>query len=399
MTQIKFISRVVVGFLVSLSALDQGAAQAAASEPKEWTMMVFINGHNSLDTFGALNINQMETIGSNSDLNIVVQWASMRFNTTKRLLVKKDSDSSTVTSPVVQEMPVVDMGDHRSLTDFIRWTVDRYPAKKYFVVVWNHGTGWRLQQRRIASLSGGGIQPTDISNDDRTGSVITTEQLGSVIREAAAYIGRPIDLYGSDACLMSMIEVATEMMGSVKAFVGSEELEPGAGWPYDKFLRRWAENPKAEPLEVGRYLTEEYVENYRGTWRTTFSTLNMENLPALIDSLRVFKDRMIEVRGMSDYQKAAREAVRFDFNDYVDIGSVVSLIAATPSGAALKPEIDRVLNAYSQVVTSNGTNCGSTGIAMWWPVEAFQWKNFSQRYRGLVFDQLSGWTQFLGLLF
>jgi hypothetical protein len=69
---------------------DTGATPAV----KEWNFLVFLNGKNNLDRFGADNINQMETVGSSKDLNILVQWASNRNGDTRRLLVRKDADEN-----------------------------------------------------------------------------------------------------------------------------------------------------------------------------------------------------------------------------------------------------------------------------------------------------------------
>ena len=108
---------------VPMAATSQADDTAAPHGQKEWTLLVYLNGHNNLDSFGALNINQMEQVGSTKDINVVVQWASEAVATTKRLYVKKDNDPNTVTSPVVQDMGKVDMGDWRNVVEFVRWGV------------------------------------------------------------------------------------------------------------------------------------------------------------------------------------------------------------------------------------------------------------------------------------
>ena len=126
----------LVSFSLSARADDPNPQQGV----KEWTMLVYLNGHNNLDSFGAININQMEQVGSTKDLNIVVQWASSQGGSTKRLLVKKDNDTNTVTSPVVQDMGKVDMGDWHNVVEFVKWAHVKYPAKHYFLDIWDHGS-------------------------------------------------------------------------------------------------------------------------------------------------------------------------------------------------------------------------------------------------------------------
>ncbi|MBI5238884.1 MAG: hypothetical protein HY926_00285 [Elusimicrobia bacterium] len=35
------------------------------------------------------------------------------------------------------------MGDWNRLVRFVSWAEDLFPAKKYMLIVWNHGAGWR----------------------------------------------------------------------------------------------------------------------------------------------------------------------------------------------------------------------------------------------------------------
>ncbi|HUP56181.1 MAG TPA: clostripain-related cysteine peptidase, partial [Bdellovibrionota bacterium] len=234
---------------------------AQASEPaqKEWTMLVFLNGNNNLDQFGSLNLNQAETVGSTADINVVVQWASLKNKDVRRLLVTKDNDRRKVTSPVIENMGKVDMGDYRNLVEFIKWGVKNFPAKRYFLDIWNHGSGWHDKLRRR-----GGFGFDDISSDDLSGNSISTEQLGMALRQASAEIGQKIDLYGNDACLMAMAEVAAEVAGGVKVFLGSQDLEPGEGWHYGDFLTLWAAKPAASAHEVSQMLVSSYVASYSG---------------------------------------------------------------------------------------------------------------------------------------
>jgi hypothetical protein len=159
-------------FLMSMTLFSNSARAEQAKAQKEWTFLLFLNGNNNLDYFGAYNINQMEEVGSNENLNMVVQWASIGKRTTKRLLVTKDNDTKNVTSKTIEDLGNIDMGDYKQLVNFIEWGAKNFPAKHYMVAVWNHGNGWQ-----ILNLGAGAIT-RDISYDDNTGNKITTEELG-----------------------------------------------------------------------------------------------------------------------------------------------------------------------------------------------------------------------------
>src|SRR4051812_33685323 len=102
--------------LAYVFVLSFGSLSAMAAE-KEWTFLLFLNGNNNLDSFGKLNINQMEKVGSSDQVNLVVQWASKANHGTKRLYVQKDDNASQVTSPIVQDMGQIDMGSATVLED------------------------------------------------------------------------------------------------------------------------------------------------------------------------------------------------------------------------------------------------------------------------------------------
>jgi len=271
--------------MVALVAVLSISAQAAQ---KEWTMLVFLNGNNNLDSFGTTNLKQMETVGSTNDINVVVQWASESTDTTKRMLITKGSGSA-VTSPVVQSLPRVDMGDYQQLVEFVRWGVQNYPAKHYFIDIWNHGGGWH----RSGKNGGMVLKPFDISYDELSGHSISTPQLGMAMAEAAKIIGHKVDLYASDACLMAMGEIAYEVADSVEIFAGSEETEPGRGWPYDTFLKRWAKNASASALDVGKMLTEEYTQSYidQHDGDVTYSVFDLSKIDQLVSSVKAWGAR------------------------------------------------------------------------------------------------------------
>ena len=125
---------IIFGSLLSFNSVSK-------AEIKEWNLLVYINGVNSLDSYGSMNINQMEEHGSNDQMNILVQWGSYAFPEGRRLLVHKDNDTKAVTSPIVDTVSNPDFGNSNELLNFVKWAEKNYPAKHYFIVVWNHGNG------------------------------------------------------------------------------------------------------------------------------------------------------------------------------------------------------------------------------------------------------------------
>ena len=52
--------------LTTLLAAPVMANEKTEAAPKKWTFLLFLNGNNNLDSYGYMNINQMEKIGSDA---------------------------------------------------------------------------------------------------------------------------------------------------------------------------------------------------------------------------------------------------------------------------------------------------------------------------------------------
>ncbi|MBI3556433.1 MAG: hypothetical protein HY074_09240 [Deltaproteobacteria bacterium] len=387
------------------SAPPERGQDGRATSVKEWTLLVYINGNNNLDTYGAMDINEMETVGSTDKVNVVVQWASMAATSTKRLLVVKDNDPNTVTSPTLEDVGNVDMGDYHSLVDFIRWGVTNFPAKHYFVDVWNHGSGWHMKN---LSLLSNPMKATDISWDDKSHNYMKTEQLGQAMAEAAQIIGHKVDIYGSDACLMGMAEVADEMADSVETYVGSEEVEPLKGWPYDALLSGWnALGDNMTGAEIGKILTREYVKSYsngsQGTENGTFSAYDMSKLPAFNEAVKNFgtKVRQLDKASRDKLVASADTAQKFSYSDYVDVLDFLTNVQAK-NIAGLAGDETAALRAAAKnlVIASAATDsyAKAQGLAIWLPTSSYSYDSYSARYKGLHFQAHTGWGDTLQAL-
>src|SRR5438552_3603438 len=108
-----------------------------------------------------------------------------------------------------------------------------------------HRTLFHTTRERLLQLD---PQRRGIAYDDRSGDCLDNQELKRVLGTAHQLLGRKVDVVGMDACLMTMLEVAYQIRDHAQVLVGSEEVEPGAGWPYDAVLR----DLSARPAMTGR---------------------------------------------------------------------------------------------------------------------------------------------------
>jgi hypothetical protein len=135
------------------------------------------------------------------------------------------------------------MGDSAQLQDFIRWGMEKYPAKSYVVVMMGHGSAWK-----------GALD-------------MTSEQISKAIQRGVSDANHntgendKINLLIFNSCLMGNIEAAVEMKDAADISIISEEVSTGINhYDWDFFLEKIQNDIKDGNNFEPRKFAEEYVE-------------------------------------------------------------------------------------------------------------------------------------------
>lgn len=365
--------------LVLFAACVVAPVSAAAPAVKEWTWFVFLNADNNLDSFGVGDQNEMAKIGSNDFLNIVSlidrENGPATLNYIEKGNVKK-----------VKDLGEVDMGDYKYFAKMTLEIAKAYPAKHYAVIIWNHGSGWDKK---------GPIVTKGISYDDSTGNHITTEQLTLATSEIKKGLGKNLDVLGFDACLMAMMEVFYAVKDTCDYCVGSEETEPGEGYPYDQILKGLTKGmaPEAFVQHWVKAYTASYSGGSQGTEDCTQSAVACAKLGALKDAIDGFAKAAIAGSFGAQFKTALNSVQSFYISDNIDLAHFVSLLKDIDD-AGLKNAIAKVEAAIKAAVVANGNNGYSmknaSGIAIFFPAYSY---SFSTEYLKLAFAKDGMWDE------
>ena len=376
--------------LIAAAALAFPAGLYAGQAPaKDWTIMVFLNGKNNLEGAALKDMNEMEAVGSSDRVNIVTELGRMAgyssadgdWKGARRYLVKKDADGKKISSPILWSQEKTDMGDYTHLAEFGKWAKAAYPAKKYMLIVWNHGKGWE-------KYDGSGAK--GISDDYETGNHITTQQLALALQEMGG-----ADLYASDACLMQMAEVAYEIKDHAGYILGSEETEPADGYSYDKFLAALSAAPELAPEQLGRAVVDSFYEHYQGSDERyyTQSLLKASALPGLVKAADGFAAALVSAGERDVIKGAIYDAQWFAAPDSKDLWHFAGLVSArtkSPAVAAAGRALQDYITKDLVVYTRNSIHSGdSRGIAVFIP------SAYNYAYERLAWAHASGWDEFL----
>jgi pimeloyl-ACP methyl ester carboxylesterase len=385
----------------------------------EWTVIVYSAADDDvLEETMWFDVNEMELVGSNAQMNIVVQidrYASGfdgdgNWTDTRRYLVQKDSDLGSITSPVVEYLGEADMGDPQTLIDFVTWAVQTYPAKKYALVMSDHGGGWT-----------GGF--SDMSAGD---SALSMPEIVSAIEQVRQNTGvDKFDLIGFDACLMGQIEVFASLYPYSKYMVASEEVIPSYGWSYAAWLGQVAQNPAVDGGGMARSVISTYIINdtylteVRATSEeiaqeessTTLSAVESARVPDVIGAMNGFisaaafidQGLVAEARTYTrSYFSAFGEDVA---PSYIDLGNFSEVLASLTDDADVQQAASQLQIAISSAVVAekHGANMsGSNGIAFHFPdSDIYYFTEFNSEFppyyaeSSYKFLEQSVWDEFL----
>lgn len=109
------------------------------------------------------------------------------------------------------------MGDPLTLSSFLNYGFDFFPADSYSLILWDHGGG---------PVLGYGV-------DENFRDLLTLDELSEALEDSVGAHMTKLEWIGFDACLMSSLEVASVLAPYANYMIASQETEPGWGWNYD----------------------------------------------------------------------------------------------------------------------------------------------------------------------
>ena len=356
---------------------------ADTSNLPEWTIIYYSDADDDiLEGDLWFDINEMELVGSNAQMNIVVQIDRAEgsfdgdgdWTDTRRLYVTQDSDINRINSQVVESLGEVDMGNPQTLVDFMTWTIQNYPAKKYALIMSDHGGGWT-----------GGF------SDLQSGSSLSMPQIVQAIELVQQQMGgQKFEIIGFDACLMGMVEVYGALYPYSNYMVASEEVIPSTGWSYAAWMNQLAQNPTMDGRGVSQAIVSTYiVQDTLLTLRsssaeiteveaaTTLSAVESARVPDVIGAMNQFISVMATVD--QRYVAQAREYTRSYYSifgedtpsPFIDLGNFAEILANATGDPAVFQASEQLKAAISSAIVAEKHGqrmSGSNGMSFHFPI-------------------------------
>lgn len=241
------------------------------------------------------DLRELLRVGSTPGLNLVVlcdrspESSAVEGYSNERLFNVADFHSALLLrlgheeATVLEDWGEQDMADGATLRRFLEEGVRRFPARRYGLVLADHGNGW------------GGLCLDDSGPEDE---ILTLDEVARALEESApARGGRKLDLVSFDACLMASVEVALAVAPYGRIMVASEELEPLSGWDYLPVVRALEVRPDLEASALGKLAVQSFRRSFANSplpevreegRASTLSVLDLERMPPLRRALDRF---------------------------------------------------------------------------------------------------------------
>jgi len=408
------------------------AVRARRVAKKPWTILLWVAGDNNLSDYGQLDLEELKVVGTGPKLNLVAQYDREGSTGTRRYLLRK---GTTLEADAVADLGETNTGDPACAIDFFTWGIKTYPSDQVMCVLWNHGSGIDETDvyRRARRMGGGGqaltrrharaiassklsralfsttveqaIEERAIAYDDTSRDFLDNAELAKVIDTVVKNTKRKIDIVGFDACLMNMIELGYQLRGNVGRIVGSEEVEPGNGWPYDKVAAAAARAASATPEKVAAAVVSSYIASYKkdpNEDRVTQSAVDLSKAVAVKNAVDALAGACLPSLGLpADYMafsQSVNAALRFDMRDFVDLGDVCRQLTRRSKNKTVVAAAKGVLAALSgpnRYVTAIGYKgagvAAATGTSIYFPLAG----DVHVAYDRLAFAQDTRWPQLI----
>ena len=252
------------------------------------TILVYLCGTDleSQNGMGTSDLKEMTSATLGSKVNLIVytggcrRWRNNVVSSSvnqiyqiqdgKLYCLEKDMGSASMTSP-------------KTLSSFIKYGAENFPANRMCLILWDHGSG---------SASGYGYDEKYASSGS-----MSLAGINSALKDA----GQKFDFIGFDACLMATVENGLMLSQYADYMIASEETEPGVGWYYTNWLTKLGSNTSISTVELGKMIADDFVavcaRQCRGQG-TTLSVVDLAELQATVPS------------SLSDFGKGTNELIQ-----------------------------------------------------------------------------------------
>ena len=344
------------------------------------TVLVYLCGTDleSRNGMGTADLKEMASAKVGDQVNLIVytggcrQWrnnvVSSRVNQIYQIkdgslyCLEKDMGNAAMSRPA-------------TLTEFIRYGAEHFPANRMELILWDHG--------------GGSV--TGYCYDEKYSSGGAMSLAG--IRTSLADAGVTFDFIGFDACLMGTVENGLMLEQFADYLIASEETEPGVGWYYTNWLTKLSENPSMPTVEIGKMIADDFVavcnQKCRGQ-ATTLSVVDLAELKATVPAeLKAFSQGANQLIQKQEYAKVSRaRSTAREFGQSSAIDQIDLVHFARNLGTSEGKSLAKAIEDAVKYNRTGGGISNANGLSIYFPYrKASKVRQMVSTYQAIGMDE------------
>ncbi len=322
------------------------------------TILVYMCGTDleSKSGMATADLQEMLSAEISGNVNIIVetggtlQWQNNTISSTANQRYRVTSEGLELLEKNLGKKSMVDPA---TLSDFIRYGKEKYPADRYALILWDHGGG---------SLSGYGYDQ-NFPNDS-----MTLDEIGTALKNG----GGSFDWIGFDACLMAALESAIVLEPYADYMIASEEVEPGIGWHYTGWITALSDNTSIPTVDLGKRLIDDYVKEVKAKTPESQATLSLIDLAELKGTVppafKAFTESATELIDSEQYEVVSdARAGSKEFAASSKINQIDLIHFAENIGTAESKSLAQVLRGCIKYNRSSTNITNANGVSIFFP--------------------------------
>ena len=357
------------GGITSQPSISQQINLSGNARPKRYvplgdgkdtvTVMVYMCGTDLESNYGMAtsDLQEMTNAEIGGRVNVIVEtggcrmWKNKLISASTNQIYKVESGGLRLVKDNVGSKAMVEPA---TLTDFISFCRENYPADRNILIFWDHGGG---------SVSGYGYDELHKS----AGSMDLAE-----ISAALKAAGCTFDWIGFDACLMATLETALVCGDFADYLIASEETEPGTGWHYTGWLTQLSRNTSVDTVELAKTLIDDFVSTSVAASSGAQVTLSVVDLaemegtvPAAFNGFSISTAELISgdrYAAVANARAGARQFARSSRINQIDLVDFANRVG-TDEARALSQALQGCIK-YNKTTISN-----AYGLSIYFPYE------------------------------
>ena len=289
---------------------------SVGTDAKTATIMIYVNGSDLESEGGEAteDIGEMIASGIGENVNVILQTMGTRYwqgygisSNTAQTYQIKDGGLNLLRDNLGQ----LDCTSESTLSEFIHFCKENYPADRYMFLFWDHG--------------GGPVYGFGYDEWQSEDSSLTLDEMAKAFAENSDV---HFDIIGMDCCIMASMETCFALAPFAKYALLSEDFESGLGWSYTNWMKTFEKHPGISTPVLGKYIVDDIIyeneQNYEGD-SACIGLFNLSTSKNLFEAWRNFAYKNEAALLDKNYSRSHKSRGRFFFGGWDEDDSDVTL--------------------------------------------------------------------------